>query len=176
MKPSEYCAFFVERVTAVAVDAWEARTPGQVSPGLGHAVLGWCRRVVFADGTGQMYGDARRDDLAKVEGPMDPGIELLFTHDTDGNATHNHGVPCVRTAPELAADLAERGLEVPAEWSYYGAVPESMEFGPQGGRELVGETVRLIELLWRDPDLAEKWQSKSASCQSDAAAYCAALD
>ena len=34
----------------------------------------------------------------------------------------------------------------------YGAVPESIEFGPQGGRELVEETVRLIESLWRDAD------------------------
>ncbi|MBT3377512.1 MAG: hypothetical protein HN742_33010 [Lentisphaerae bacterium] len=87
MKPSEYRAFFVERVTDVAVAAWEARTPGQTSAGLGHAVLGWCRRVVFADGTGQMYGDAKRDDFVKVEGPMDPGVELLFTHDMDGVPT-----------------------------------------------------------------------------------------
>ncbi len=42
------------------------------------------------------------------------------------NATHNHGAPCVRTAPELAAKLAERGLEVPAEWSYYGVDPDAM--------------------------------------------------
>ena len=42
------------------------------------------------------------------------------------NATHNHGAPCVRTAPELAARLADRGLEVPAEWSYYGIDPDAM--------------------------------------------------
>lgn len=42
------------------------------------------------------------------------------------NATHNHGAPCVRTDPELAAELAERGVEVPAEWSYYGVDPDAM--------------------------------------------------
>ena len=35
--------------------------------------------------------------------------------------------------------------------SAYGAVPESLEFGPQGGRELVEETVKLIESLWCTP-------------------------
>ena len=55
--------------------------------GLGHAVLGWCRRAVYADGTGQMYGKTQRDDFVKIEGPMDPGIELLFTHDADGDLT-----------------------------------------------------------------------------------------
>ncbi len=87
MTPEEYREFFVGRVSDVAVTAWEARAPGQVSPGLGHAVLGWCRRLVFADGSGQMYGDSRRSDFVRVEGPMDPGIELLFTHDMEGTPT-----------------------------------------------------------------------------------------
>jgi hypothetical protein len=82
-----YRGFFVQQVVEAAVQAWDSRSPGQVSPGLGHAVLGWCRRVAFADGTGQMYGDAKRADFVKVEGPMDPGIELLFTHDLDGKPT-----------------------------------------------------------------------------------------
>lgn len=87
MTPTEYRAFFVERVARIAAQAWEARVPGQVSPALGHAVIGWCRRVVYADGTGQMYGKTQRDDFVKVEGPMDPGIELLFTHAPDGTPT-----------------------------------------------------------------------------------------
>lgn len=87
MTPGEYRAFFVGRVSDVAVAAWEARQPGQVSPGLGHAVLGWCRRLVYADGSGLMYGDSHRDDFVRVEGPMDPGMELLFTHDGDGVPT-----------------------------------------------------------------------------------------
>ena len=84
MTGAAYRDFFVERVTDIAVNAWTSRSPGQITPALGHAVLGWCRRVVFADGTGEMYGDAGRDDFVRVEGPMDPGIELLFTHSADG--------------------------------------------------------------------------------------------
>lgn len=33
----------------------------------------------------------------------------------------------------------------------YGAVPESTEVGPEGGRELVDRTVELIASLWNDP-------------------------
>lgn len=87
MSCEAYRAFFIERCVQVAVRAWESRTPGQVAPALGHAVLGWCRRVVYADGTGQMYGSTQRDDFVKIEGPMDPGIELLFTHDAKGKPT-----------------------------------------------------------------------------------------
>jgi len=85
MSPGEYRAFFVARAAEAAAAAWEARAAGQVAPALGHAVLGWCRRVVYADGTGLMYGDTRREDFVRIEGPMDPGIELLFTHDAGGN-------------------------------------------------------------------------------------------
>ena len=87
MTTAEYRAFFVERVADVAARAWHSRSAGQVAPALGHAVIGWCRRVVFADGTGQMYGDVKRDDFVRVEGPMDPGIELLFTFDEGGRPT-----------------------------------------------------------------------------------------
>ena len=84
MTEAAYRDFFIERVTDIAVNAWESRSPGQITPALGHAVIGWCRRVVFADGTGEMYGDSRREDFVRVEGPMDPGMELLFTHSADG--------------------------------------------------------------------------------------------
>ena len=87
MTPQAYREFFITRVASVAVQAWQSRSPGQVVPALGHAVLGWCRRVVYANGTGQMYGETQRADFVKVEGPMDPGIELLFTCDPKGRPT-----------------------------------------------------------------------------------------
>ena len=34
----------------------------------------------------------------------------------------------------------------------YGAVPESTEFGPEGGQELVDQTVELINSLWNEPE------------------------
>ncbi len=80
MTPAEYRPFFIERTVETAVRAWKARSPGQVTPARGTAVVGWCRRLVLADGTGLMYCDSQRDDFVGIEGPMDPGIELLLTH------------------------------------------------------------------------------------------------
>jgi hypothetical protein len=34
----------------------------------------------------------------------------------------------------------------------YGAVPESTEVGPEGGQELVDQTVELINSLWNEPE------------------------
>ncbi len=87
MTCSGYRAFFLDRAAGIAVRAWNSLAQGRVAPALGHAVLGWCRRAVYADGTGLMYGDTRRRDFMKIEGPMDPGIELLFTHDSSGGLT-----------------------------------------------------------------------------------------
>lgn len=87
MSPDDYRRFFLQRVTDAVVSAWESRQPGQVASALGYAVLGWCRRTVYADGTGQMYGTTQSDNFVKIEGPMDPGVELLFTYDADGTIT-----------------------------------------------------------------------------------------
>ena len=32
-----------------------------------------------------MYGDTTRDDFTRVEGPMDPGVEILFTYTMNGD-------------------------------------------------------------------------------------------
>ena len=66
------------------------------------------------------------------------------------NATHNHGAPCVRTAPELVAKLAERGLEVPSEWSYYGVAPDAMS--PVGYLEFAAPRIAAA--------IAEAWEKR----------------
>lgn len=86
-------------------------------------------------------------DLARAEGTLCGRVRELVAELEPGidvekivlNATHNHGAPCVRTAPELAADLAERGLEVPDEWSYYGVAPDAMS--PVGYLEFVAPRI-----------------------------------
>ena len=65
------------------------------------------------------------------------------------NATHNHGAPCVRTAPELAAELAKHALKVPAEWSYYGVAPDAMS--PVGYLEFAAPRIaKAIARAWKD--------------------------
>ena len=97
-------------------------------------------------------------DLARVERVLCDRVRELVARlqpeiDLDKivlNATHNHGAPCVRTAPELAAELAKRGLHVPAEWSYYGIDPDAMS--PVGFLEFVAPRIAKA--------IAEAWASR----------------
>jgi hypothetical protein len=54
----------------------------------------------------------------------------------------------------FVVQLAGNGSYVPAERSVtggaYGAIPESTEVGPEGGRELVEQTLELLDSLWAE--------------------------
>jgi len=81
MTPTEYAAFFVERVAEAAEEAWKARAPGGVSWAFGQAVVGHNRRAVYLDGSARMYGKTDQDDFAGIEGYEDHGLNLMFTWD-----------------------------------------------------------------------------------------------
>ena len=87
MRPSEYAAFLIDILTKLAADAWAARRPAGISTALGHAAVGFNRRVTYRDGSAQMYGDSGRDDFAGIEAGMDPGVELLYTFDEHDTLT-----------------------------------------------------------------------------------------
>lgn len=78
MQPSQYVAYLLDRLEEVIVSAWNQRKPGGVSWGLGHAVVGYNRRAVYADGTAAMYGKTDRPDFRGIEGYEDHGLEMLF--------------------------------------------------------------------------------------------------
>jgi hypothetical protein len=54
----------------------------------------------------------------------------------------------------FVVQLAGGGSYVPTERSVaggaYGAIPESTEVGPEGGRELVERTLELLDSLWAE--------------------------
>jgi hypothetical protein len=83
MSPGEYVDFLVDQLGEVATRAWNSRRPGAVGWGLGHAVVAYNRRSVYADGRAQMYGPTDRADFRRIEGPEDQGIEVLFFWDAD---------------------------------------------------------------------------------------------
>jgi len=83
MQPAEYVDFLVTRLGEVAAKAWESRKPGGVSWGLGHAVVGYNRRAVYADGHAQMYGRTDVPEFRGLEGSDDHGVEVLFFWDQD---------------------------------------------------------------------------------------------
>jgi hypothetical protein len=83
MTPTEYRAFLVERLVNVAEAAWKSLQPARAGWGLGHAVVGYNRRMLNADGTTVMYGPVQRDDFRGVEGPEDHAVETLFFWDAN---------------------------------------------------------------------------------------------
>jgi len=83
LPPSEYAKFFVERVSKLAAEAWQARKPGAVGWGLGYAVVGQNRRAVYADGTAQMYGATDVPNFRGIEGYEDHVVETLFFWNQD---------------------------------------------------------------------------------------------
>jgi len=78
MQPGEYAAFLIDRLVDVCVSAWTQRQPGGVSWGVGHAVVGYNRRAVYADGTAKLYGATNVPAFRGIEGGEDHGLELLF--------------------------------------------------------------------------------------------------
>lgn len=87
MTTKESKVLFMDRVAGAVVAAWKARTLGGVSGALGHAAVGFNRRLTYADGTSRMYGNSDRNDFVGVEGTQDHGVEILFTWDPDRNPT-----------------------------------------------------------------------------------------
>ncbi len=86
MKPSEYEAFFIEKVTGAVVKAWKDRKPGGFSWGLGNAILGHNRRSVKFDGTAKMYG-VNDPDFSHYEGSEDNKVQMLFFWDKNKSLT-----------------------------------------------------------------------------------------
>ncbi len=84
---SEFGKLLVEKAGIAIVSAWKNRTPAGISRGLGYAVIGHNRRVQYSDGTTQMYGSTKRPDFIGLEGPSDPGVDMLFCWDLNKQLT-----------------------------------------------------------------------------------------
>ena len=87
MTPDECTAFLVERVAAVAAEAWRKRSPGGVSWAYAQAVVGHNRRAVFLDGSAKMYADTSAGNFDCIEGYEDHGVDLLFTWNGEESLT-----------------------------------------------------------------------------------------
>lgn len=81
MLPGECLALIAGQAAAAASAAWEARAPGAVARGYGHAVVGHNRRACYADGTARMYGATNTPAFNHIEGYEDHGVHLLYLFD-----------------------------------------------------------------------------------------------
>ena len=84
---SEDVEMLLDKLSKVVISAWKSREPSGISFGLGYAVVGHCRRVKYSDGTAEMYGSTVRPDFLGIEGPSDPGVDMLFTWNLNGKLT-----------------------------------------------------------------------------------------
>ncbi len=87
MKPDEYVEFMLKQIEGAVVKAWNSRAPGGVNWGLGYAVVGYNRRMVYRNGRAVMYGNNRTADFSHVEGYEDHSVEVMFFFDAKKKLT-----------------------------------------------------------------------------------------
>lgn len=87
MTPDAYRLWLAARLADIVTEAWSARRPGSIARGFGYAVVGRCRRAVYADGSSLMYGATDREDFRGFEACDDHAVNLLFTRDAAGALT-----------------------------------------------------------------------------------------
>jgi hypothetical protein len=80
--PSDYVKSAVASIGAAAKQAWDGRRPARFSYGLGHAVVAYNRRAVYADGTAVMYGPTNDPSFRGIEGMEDHDVNSMFFWDT----------------------------------------------------------------------------------------------
>jgi len=80
--PSDYVKFVASKVGPGAKAAWDGRKPARFSYGLGHAVVAYNRRAVYADGTAVMYGRTNDPNFRAIEGMEDHDVNSMFFWDT----------------------------------------------------------------------------------------------
>lgn len=110
MPVSKYVAFASQRIAQAIDQAWQARAPGGIAYGLGHAVVAENRLVQYANGLSQLYGDTSRPNFAHMEGYVDHRMHILATYDRQSRLTGLViNVPCPSQVNEgdwtLSADF-----------------------------------------------------------------------
>ena len=80
----EYRAFLVQRIADAVERAWNNRAPGSVTWGLGHAVVAYNRRAVYADRSARMYGATDVPEFRGIEGYEDHAVDMLFFWNAEG--------------------------------------------------------------------------------------------
>ena len=80
-QPKDYLPVLFQRMADAVALAWERRTVGAVAWGLGHAVVGLNRRLVYADGHAEMLGNTNDPSFRHVEGYEDHSVDILCFYD-----------------------------------------------------------------------------------------------
>ncbi len=122
-QPEDFEKFFVERVSAGIVKAWNNRVECTTSWGLTHAVVGYNRRSSYLDGTGLMYGGTYFPGFAGIEGYEDHDVNTVFFW--------NKKQELIATGVSVAcpAQKTENGTEVNADYWHEVRLALKKKFG-----------------------------------------------
>ncbi len=82
VQPKDYVPWLYEQMARAVEKAWKSRSAGAAAWGLGHAVAGHNRRMVYQDGSSKMYGKASDASFRGVEGFEDHGVHILCFYDS----------------------------------------------------------------------------------------------
>ncbi len=85
MTVEETITFLADRISDGIVAAWKNLGPGKMSYGLDRNSIGFSRRVVYANGSAQMYGNTNRADFVHLEGMDDDDVGSIFFFDQQDN-------------------------------------------------------------------------------------------
>lgn len=76
--PDEWVKWSTEKIAKAAKIAWNSRQKAKFSYGLGHAVVAYNRRALYADGTAVMYGKTNQPNFRGPEGVEDHDVNSMF--------------------------------------------------------------------------------------------------
>lgn len=110
MTPEAYVTFAAQRISHAVVQAWEKRSRAGISYGLGHAVVGYNRRMVYHNGQTRMRGKMNHPDFSHIEGGADHTVNLLYTWNAEEQLT---GVVVNVVCP---SQVSEREFSISADY------------------------------------------------------------
>ena len=130
---------FAEGVAKAVRQALDNAVEARAELAIARVQTGVCRRVVYKDGTAQMYGDAYRPDFLKMEGRDGGPIQLLYVYDKSDKLTGIvANVPCT-------AQCDEHAMYITA--AYWGVTRERIA-------EAYGKDVKVLALCRSAGDLS----------------------
>ena len=87
LDPKDASVFVADKIAKAAYRAWKSRKKSLYTNEFGRAAVGMCRRVLYDDGTAEMWGDTNSANFVSMEGGNDSGIELIYTFDENKKLT-----------------------------------------------------------------------------------------
>jgi hypothetical protein len=115
-----------EGIVVAVMKALESATECTVEFATAEILTGFCRRVLYKDGSAAMYGDVHRDDFLRMEYPDGAGTQILYFYTKE-----SHSLIGIFAAVPCPAQMDENSVHITAD--YWAVVRERIaeEFGSE---------------------------------------------